>query len=263
MKELSRTMVSALGVASARRGPRAVAATAPADKARNSRRVLMRSSGARRVCGGTWFRDSRRAGRGLSRPAGPPVKYLLKIDRSCLDGQPGCPGGEADDSTQRREGAAAVPVAGATAAHGASLCAAAWPHGGRETIRGQYQDDSALASAVAARRPARAGAALSPAPRPPHRAPSHRAHWPSAPRPGVRGAAHPTVVAPDPRGARGGGHDPADLPGYRPGPPAPDPEAGTPADEVVRESGAWRKRPGRREIREDRGPLGLSVHRPR
>src|SRR5262245_3232633 len=165
--------------------------------------------------------------------------------------------------TERCEGAAAVPVAGATAAHGASLRATPWPHDGRETIWGQYQDDSALAGAVAAGRPARAGATLSPAPRPPHHAPSHRAHWSSAPRPGVRGAAHPTVVASGPRGARGGGHDPADLPRYRPGPPAPDPEAGPPADEVVRESGAWRKRPGRREIREDCGPLGLSVHRPR
>jgi transposase len=50
---------------------------------------------------------------------------------------------------------------------------------------------------------------------------------------------------------------------YRPGSPAPHPEAGPPADEVVREGGAWRKRSGRREIREDRRPLGLSVHRPR
>jgi transposase InsO family protein len=40
-------------------------------------------------------------------------------------------------------------VAGATAAHGASLRATPWPHDGRETIWGQYQDDSALAGAVA------------------------------------------------------------------------------------------------------------------
>jgi hypothetical protein len=75
-----------------------------------------------------------------------------------------------------------VPVAGATAAHGASLRATPWSHGGRATIRGQCQDDSTLAGAVAAGRPARAGAAVSPAPRPPHHAPSHRAHWPSARR---------------------------------------------------------------------------------
>src|SRR6185503_8162053 len=87
------------------------------------------------------------------------------------------------------EGPAAVPVAVATAAHGAALRATPWPHGGRETMRGQCQDDSALAGAVAARRRARAGTTLSPAPRPPHYAPTHRAHWPSAPRPGVRGAA--------------------------------------------------------------------------
>src|SRR5258705_8215008 len=70
MKELSRAMVIALGAAPARRGPRAVAAAAPADILRNSRRVLMRSSGARKMCGDPWFRDHRRAGRGLSRPAG-------------------------------------------------------------------------------------------------------------------------------------------------------------------------------------------------
>src|SRR4030095_10860439 len=87
----------------------------------------------------------------------PRLKYLLRIYLSCLDGQPSCPGGEAHDSTQRCEGPAAVPVAGATAAHGAALRATPWPRGGRETMRGQCQDDSALAGAVAARRRARAG----------------------------------------------------------------------------------------------------------
>src|SRR5262252_164068 len=92
------------------------------------------------------------------------------------------------------------------------------------------RDASALAGALAARRPARAGATLSPVPRPAHHAPSRRAHWPSAPRPGVRGAAHPTVVAPGSRSARGRWHDPAGLPRYRLGPPAPDPEAGAATD---------------------------------
>jgi hypothetical protein len=45
--------------------------------------------------------------------------------------------------------------------------------------------------------------------------------------------------------------------------PAADTEAGTAADDAVRETGAGRMRPDRREIREDRGALGLSVHRNR
>src|SRR5215471_13812532 len=44
-------------------------------------------------------------------------------------------------------------------------------------------------------------------------------------------------------------------------PPAADPHAGTPPDEAVREGGAGRVDPGRRQVRADRGPLGVSVHR--
>src|SRR5206468_12405322 len=38
------------------------------------------------------------------------MKYLLKIDLSCFDGQPSCPRGGPSDQTERCEGARAVPA---------------------------------------------------------------------------------------------------------------------------------------------------------
>ena len=69
-------------------------------------------------------------------------------------------------------------------------------------------------------------------------------------------------TAPRSRGARGHGYDSADLSGPRHSVSATGAEARPPADEAVREGGARRKRPGGRQVREDRGPLGLSIHRP-
>src|SRR5262245_48911267 len=53
------------------------------------------------------------------------VKYLLKIDLSCLDGQPSCPRGGSSDQTERREGAPAVSLAGEATADGAAFGTAA------------------------------------------------------------------------------------------------------------------------------------------
>src|SRR5439155_19396828 len=77
------------------------------------------------------------------------VKYLPEIDLLCFDGQPSCLRGETDDSTERCEGADAVPVASKTATDGAPLRTAPWADSGRTPIRGQREDDSALARAVA------------------------------------------------------------------------------------------------------------------
>src|SRR5438132_10752467 len=77
------------------------------------------------------------------------LKYLLKIDLSCFDGQLSCPGGESHDSTERREGSAAVPLAGKAAGDGAALREAPWADGGRPALRRDRADDSAVARAVA------------------------------------------------------------------------------------------------------------------
>src|SRR2546427_13236470 len=78
-----------------------------------------------------------------------PVKYLLKIDLSCLDGQPSCPRGGSSDQTERCEGPAAVPVEGQAAADGNSLRTASRTDGGRPPLRSQCPDDPALAGAGA------------------------------------------------------------------------------------------------------------------
>src|SRR5206468_4374754 len=65
-------------------------------------------------------------------------------------------------------------------------------------------------------------------------------------------------TAPRARGARGHGYDSADLSGPRHSVSATGAEARSPADEAVREGGARRKRPGGRQVREDRGPLGCT-----
>src|SRR4029450_8953489 len=77
------------------------------------------------------------------------LKYLLKIDLSCLDGQPSCPRGGASDQTERCEGPAAVPVESQAAVDGNPLRAASRSDSSRPSVRRQRPDDPPLAGAVA------------------------------------------------------------------------------------------------------------------
>src|SRR5712691_8548324 len=191
------------------------------------------------------------------------VKYLLKIDLLCFDGQPGVQLTKTrrlHDQAQRREGSAAVSDAGAVSPVGAGVCGTARAGRRGPPLRPQCSDDSALAEALAAGRGGGTGALLSAAPGPPGAPRDHRAHSPSPPGVRLRRGAH-TARAPAPaRGPARHGHDSAGVSRHGPAPPATNSQTGTPPDETLREGGAGRVDSGRREIRADRRPLGVSVH---
>src|ERR1700730_2383676 len=89
-------------------------------------------------------------GTGGGKDREPRVKYLLKIDLLCFDGQPGGelpPKGGPHDQAQRREGSAAVSDAGAVSPAGVGVRARAragrrWP-----PLRTQCADGPAVAEA--------------------------------------------------------------------------------------------------------------------
>src|SRR5262249_854944 len=94
------------------------------------------------------------------------VKYLPEIDLFLLTWQRAAKTGEANDPTERGEGPAAIPVASATAADGASLRTTSWPDRSRAPIRRKRSNDSALAGALAAGCAAGARASVPQAPEP-------------------------------------------------------------------------------------------------
>jgi hypothetical protein len=144
--------------------------------------------------------------------AKPDLKYRLRIDLSCFDGQPSCPRGGPSDQTERCESAPAVPVEGSAAAHGPAVRTALWLKSGRAPIWRHCADDPTLAGPVARGSAAGPRAAIPEAPWPTDQPPSPGAHWPGATRARVRRPAHATVASPRSRRPGRRGHDSTSIP---------------------------------------------------
>src|SRR6266700_7280712 len=168
----------------------------------------------------------------------------------------------ANDQAQRCEGSAAVPDVGAASPDRVGVREHTRARSRGPALPNQCSDDSSVAEALAEQWRRRVGAVLSSAPAAPGAARGYRADPPRPPGAWLRGRSYASLVATCAWDPARHGHDSTGVSGHRDAPPAPDPQAGTPPNEAVRKGGTGRVGAGRREVRADRGPLGVSVHRP-
>src|SRR5215831_2065676 len=170
--------------------------------------------------------------------------------------------GGANDQAQRCEGSAAVSDVGAASPDRVGVRVGPRARGRGPALPHQCADDSAVAEALAEPWRRGVGAVLSAAPAAPSAAHGYRAGPPRPPGARLRSSSYAPLAATRAWDPARHGHDSTRVSRPRDSPPAPDAQAGAPSNEAVRKGGTGRVGAGRREVRADRGPLGLSVHRP-